>query len=176
MHAGVFDVCRNFENDRMINFTEDLEDRALKLYKKLQSDSRDGFYSTILWPALASANLYLLWLYSDKNNFFAKQGKSVSNLYGKIAKERIAKDKAYALEFDKFRKGKWHGMQLEAHVGFTTWNDFDMRMPVISDFTPVEKPSLKLSLANDGKTYVRVYGRPMRIDIDKTPAVYHYRI
>ncbi len=170
VHSGVYKVCDNFENDRMINFVEELEDRALKLNKKMKPECKNGFYSTIYWPVIASTNLYLMWLYSDKNLHYAKQGKSIANFYGKLATERIARDKALADEMDRFKRGKWHGMQLEAHVGFTTWNDFDMRMPVIANFTPVEKPSLKLNLADREKVYVKVYGRPMRIDIDTVPA------
>ncbi len=170
VHSGVFDVCKNFENDRMINFVEELEDRAMKLYKKIKPECRNGFYSSIYWPLIASANLYLMWLYSDKNLFFARQGKSISNFYGKLAAERIARDRALADEMDKFKKGKWHGMQLEAHVGFTDWTDFDNRMPVVANFTPVEKPSLKLSFADREKVYVKVYGKPMRMDVYTTPS------
>jgi hypothetical protein len=168
VHHGVYKVCDNFENDRMINSVEELEDRGIKLNKKIKAEYKNGFYSMIYWPLIASTNLYLMWLYSDKNIHFAKQGKAIANFYGKLATERIARDKALANEMDRFKKGKWHGMQLEAHVGFTTWNDFDMRMPVVADFTPVEKPSLKLSLADREKVYVRVYGKPMKIDIDRS--------
>ncbi len=169
VHSNVYDVCVNFENDRMINFTEDLEDRAMRLNKRIRADYKNGFYSSIFWPLVASTNLYLMWLYSDKNIFYAKQGKSIANIYGKLASDRIERDTTLANEMDKFKKGKWHGMQLEAHIGFTTWNDFDMRNPMVVGFTPVEKPSLKLSFANREKVYVRVYGRPMRMDVYETP-------
>ncbi len=170
VHSGVFDVCGNFENDRMINFVEELEDRAIKLNKKIKAESKNGFYSSIYWPVIASTNLYLMWLYSDKNLFFARQGKSIADQYGRLALERIARDRVLADEFDKFKKGKWHGMQLEAHIGFTTWTDFDNRMPMVVDFTPVEKPSLKLSFADRERVYVKVYGRPMRMDVTASPA------
>ncbi|MCR5824690.1 MAG: glycosyl hydrolase 115 family protein [Lachnospiraceae bacterium] len=170
VHSGSYALCANFENDRMINFVEELEDRAIKLNKKLKPEYKNGFYSSIYWPVLASTNLYLMWLYSDKNNFYAKQGKSAANHYGKLAAERIVRDRALADEFDKFKKGKWHGMQLEAHVGFTTWTDFDNRMPIVSDFTPVEKPLLKVSFADREEVFVKIYGRPMRMDVVKTPS------
>ncbi len=170
VHSGVYKVCDNFENDRMINFVEELEDRALKLNKKMKPECRNGFYSSIYWPLIASTNLYLMWLYSDKNLHYAKQGKSIANNYGKLALERIARDKVLATEMDKFKKGKWHGMQLEAHIGFTTWTDYDMRMPIVAAFSPVDRASLKVSLANREKVYVKVYGNPMKLDIESVPA------
>lgn len=167
VHSGVYQVCRNLENDRLTNFVEDLEKRAIEINENMKMENRDAYYSLLYWPLLVSTNLYLMWLYTDKNHLYANQGKREAEKYALAAKRCILKDKILADEFDHFKNGKWHGMQLEAHIGFTTWNDFDMRMPVLYDFTPVEKPLLKLSKADDERVYVRVYGRPMRMVIDK---------
>lgn len=167
VHSGVFPVCRDLVNDKLTNSITDLQARAYLINERMAKENRDAYYSMIYYPLLVSTNLYLMWLYTDKNRLYAAQGKREAARYALMAKRCMAKDKLLADEFDKFKDGKWHGMQLEAHIGFTTWNDFDMRMPVISEFTPVEKPLLKLSKADDERIYVRVYGRPMRMIVDK---------
>lgn len=167
IHSGVYSVCRNLENDKLTNTVEELALRAVEINENMLMENRDAYYSMIFYPLLASTNLYLMWLYSDKNHLYANQGKREAGKYALEAKRCMLKDKILADEFDKFKAGKWHGMQLEAHIGFTTWNDFDMRMPVLYEFTPVEKPLLKLSKANSERVYVKVYGRPMRMTIDK---------
>ncbi len=168
VHAGVFDPLKDFELDRMINTAEELETRGKALNDLLSPESRTAFYSMILYPLLASTNLYLMWLYSDKGTFLAKQGKSEACEFAVFAENRIKRDGELADEFDRFLSGKWHGMQLEEHVGFTTWNDDDHRYPIVSHFTPVKKPSLKVSKADEARVYVKCYGRPMRLTVNRS--------
>ena len=84
----------------------------------------------IYFPAAASLNLLKMHLYSGKNHLYASQGKAVANVYGKMAEDCIEKDQILANEMGNFNQGKWNGMQLASHIGFTNWNDEDWRYPV----------------------------------------------
>ena len=85
----------------------------------------DAYYSMIYFPAAASLNLLKMHLYSGKNHLYASQGKAVANVYGKMAEDCIEKDQILANEMGNFNQGKWNGMQLASHIGFTNWNDED---------------------------------------------------
>ncbi len=167
VHAMSHSVFKFLENDKLTNFAEELEERALTINRELKENSKDAYYSMILYPLLASVNLYLMWLYTDKNNAYALQGKNEAAVFADKAMGRIKRDKDLSEEFARFNNGKWSGMELEEHIGFTTWTDFDMRYPIVGLYTPANKPTLKLSRCDDKRVYVRQYGGPQRMILDK---------
>lgn len=69
-------------------------------------------------------------LYSGKNHLYASQGKAVANEYDKLVEACIEKDEALKAQMAAFKDGKWAGMELASHIGFTNWNDEDWRYPV----------------------------------------------
>ena len=115
---------------------------------------------------MASMNLIKMHLYAAKNALYARQGKTVANKYGELVRECIQKDRAYYDEFGAFKDGKWDGMQMAQHIGFTKWNEDDCRYPVIMSVEPAYKPRLKVNRKDSPWTAGKNYGAPMAIKAD----------
>lgn len=166
LNPEIYHVCENLETDRMLKRAEDVEKLSVEVYEALQGADRDAYYSMIHFSAMASMNLLKMHLYAGKNAFYAKQGKPIANEYGKLVRECIQKDREYYDALGSFKKGKWDGMQMAQHIGFTKWNEDDYRYPVIMSVEPAHKPRLKVNRKDCFWTAVKNYGAPMRILVD----------
>lgn len=166
LNPGIYHPCENLEADKMLAKAESLEALSLEVYEALEEADRDAYYSMIHFSAMASMNLLKMHLYAAKNAHYAKQGKIVANRYGEWVRACIRKDREYYEEFGSFKDGKWDGMQMAQHIGFTKWNEDDYRYPVIMSVEPAYKPRLKVNRKDSSWTAVKNYGMPMKIVVD----------
>jgi len=162
----VYHPCHYGEADKMIDRAIAIEKMSTEVYEALDGTDKEAYYSMIHFSAMASMNLLKMHLYAGKNTFYAKQGKPVANKYGALVKECIQKDRAYYEEFGTFKSGKWNGMQMAQHIGFTKWNEDDYRYPVIMTVEPAYKARLKVNCKDSFETAVKNYGAPMSITVD----------
>ena len=162
----VYHPCHYGEADKMIDRAIAIEKISTEVYEALDGTDKEAYYSMIHFSAMASMNLLKMHLYAGKNAFYAKQGKPVANKYGALVKECIQKDRAYYEEFGAFKSGKWNGMQMAQHIGFTKWNEDDYRYPVIMTVEPAYKARLKVNRKDSFETAVKNYGAPMSITVD----------
>lgn len=165
LHPEVYHPCHYRETDRMLMQAEEIEERSTALLNSLCPQERDAYYSMIHFSAMASMNLLKMHLYAGKNHHYAAQGKVIANRYAARTEDCIRRDLALAEEFAAFRDGKWAGMELAPHIGFTKWNEDDCRYPVLHQVTPVRKPSMKVSRADSQEIAVKDYFAPMAISV-----------
>lgn len=166
LHAGVYHPCHYGETDRMLSWAEQIEKKNEAVYQALDGITRQAYYSLIYYPAKTSINLLRMHLYAGKNAHYAAQGRKAANRYGELLEECIREDKRLSEEFGAFRDGKWSGMELEQHIGFTKWNDDGWRYPVRMYVEPVTKPRMSVSRADKEDLFVKNYGTPMCIRVD----------
>ncbi len=166
LHAGVYHPCHEAETARMLELSEALESLNEGLLSDLSGPTRVAYESLVGHPARASINLLDMHLLAGLNAHYAAQGRAIANDYADLVEECIRKDAALSAAYAAFRGGKWSGMEQEAHIGFTSWNDFGCRMPLRTYVTPHHSPRLSLSREDDARVYGRVYGPPMRIRVD----------
>ena len=166
LNPGIYHACENLEADKMLAKAEVLETLSMEVYETLEGAEKEAYYSMIHFSAMASMNLLKMHLYSAKNAHYAKQGKPVANRYGELVRACIRKDREYYEQFGSFKDGKWDGMQMAQHIGFTKWNEDDYRYPVIMSVEPAYKPRLKVNRKDSPWTAVKNYGAPMRIMVD----------
>ena len=166
LNPGIYHPCENLEADKMLAKAEGLETLSMEVYDALKDADKDAYYSMIHFSAMASMNLLKMHLYAAKNALYAKQGKPVANRYGDLVRACIAKDREYYDAFGGFKGGKWDGMQMAQHIGFTKWNEDDYRYPVIMSVEPAYKPRLKVNRKDSPWTAVKNYGMPMKIVVD----------
>lgn len=166
LNAEIYHPCNYCEADRMIARAIELEKLSEEVYNALEGESKNAYYSMIHFSAMASMNLLKMHLYAGKNAFYAKQGKTVANKYGALVKECIAKDREYYDAFGAFKDGKWNGMQMAQHIGFTKWNEDDYRYPIIMTVEPAYKPRMKVNRKDDSRVMTKNYGAPMAIAVE----------
>lgn len=131
-----------------------------------KSEKAAAYYSMIDYPVQSGMNLLLMQLYAGKNEHYARQGKVVANAYRDLLKEAMEEDRRLLEEFGKAFGGKWKGMELESHIGFTKWNEDGCRYPLQMTVTPFSKPRLLVSRSDEEDIAVKNYGTPSKIVVE----------
>ncbi|MCQ2540207.1 MAG: glycosyl hydrolase 115 family protein [Acetatifactor sp.] len=163
LNENIYHPCNYLEADKMLAWAEEVETLDCEIRAELPASELDGYISMVGFSAAASANLLKMHLYAGKSTHYAKQGRPVANRYADLAEACIEKDLELADSFGKFKDGKWNGMQLASHIGFTKWNDDGCRYPVISRVRPIARPRLSLSRKDAPKVCFKNYGGPDRV-------------
>lgn len=154
------------EGARMLARCERLEQENEKLLALLREQGREkAYYSMIYYPAAASANLLKMHLLEGLNHLYAAQGRADANAAGEKMELCIQRDEALSGELAAFENGKWAGMELAYHIGFTNWNSEDWRYPVRHVLRLPKQPRLVVCRTDDTKSYTNQYfPEPILID------------
>ena len=161
MNENIYHPCHYLEADRMLAEAERLEALNRELQEKLPPAEYPGYYSMAGFSASVSANLIKMHLYAGKSGHYAKQGRAAgANFYAVSAADCMERDKRLAQEFASFREGKWKGMELASHVGFTKWNEDGCRYPVLSMLHPCDKDRMSVSRKDEERAAFKNYGSP----------------
>ena len=166
LNDTVYHPAHYLECEKLLSFCGKLEEKNETLWKILEERGMgDAYFSMIYFSAEASFNLLKMHLYSGKNHLYASQGKAVANEYDKLVEACIEKDEALKTQMAEFKEGKWAGMELASHIGFTNWNDEDWRYPVRHIIRLPKKPRLVVTRADKTQHYTNQYF-PITLVID----------
>ena len=166
LNDTVYHPAHYLECEKLLSFCGKLEEKYDRLWKILEERGMgDAYFSMIYFSAEASFNLLKMHLYSGKNHLYASQGKAVANEYDKLVEACIEKDEALKTQMAEFKDGKWAGMELASHIGFTNWNDEDWRYPVRHIVRLPKKPRLVVTRADKTQHYTNQYF-PITLVID----------
>ena len=166
LNDTVYHPAHYLECEKLLYLCGKLEEKNERLWKTLEERGMgDAYFSMIYFSAEASFNLLKMHLYSGKNHLYASQGKAVANEYDKLVEACIEKDEALKTQMAEFKDGKWAGMELASHIGFTNWNDEDWRYPVRHIVRLPKKPRLVVTRADKTQHYTNQYF-PITLVID----------
>jgi hypothetical protein len=165
LNADVYHPCHYNDADTMLICANMVEENNEAVFSALSGDEKDAYYSMIYFPAKASVNLLRMHLYAGKNAHYARQGKKIANKYAELVTRCIERDRALAEEFAAFKDGKWKGMELEQHIGFTDWNEDGCKYPPRILVEPFHKPRMVVSRADREEIFRKAYGAPMEIKV-----------
>lgn len=166
LNDTVYHPAHYLECEKLLSFCGKLEEKNERLWKILEERGMgDAYFSMIYFSAEASFNLLKMHLYSGKNHLYASQGKAVANEYDKLVEACIEKDEALKTQMAEFKEGKWAGMELASHIGFTNWNDEDWRYPMRHIVRLPKKPRLVVTRADKTQHYTNQYF-PITLVID----------
>ena len=166
LNDTVYHPAHYLECEKLLSLCGKLEEKNERLWKTLEERGMgDAYFSMIYFSAEASFNLLKMHLYSGKNHLYASQGKVVANEYDKLVEACIEKDEALKTQMAEFKDGKWAGMELASHIGFTNWNDEDWRYPVRHIVRLPKKPRLVVTRADKTQHYTNQYF-PITLVID----------
>jgi len=166
LNPDIYHPCHYFEADRMLSIAEKTDLLNEEIYSALKKNEKDAYYSMIYFPTKSSINLLRMHLFAGKNRHYALQGKKIANKYAALVTSCIKKDRLLKNEFAQFKKGKWEGMELEQHIGFTKWNEDNCRYPLRIQVEPAYKPRLVVSRKDREEIYTKTYGNPMTIEVN----------
>ena len=157
LHTGVYDPAHELESDRMLERADALLKESEAILAALPDHEKDGYYSTLHFQVKSGVNLLKMFLYAGKNEHYARQGRKHANVYADLTEECIAKDTALLEEWRNFKNGKWFGMELAPHVGFTKWNEAGKHYPIVMRVTPLAAPAMGVSRADGDKVCYQNY-------------------
>ena len=101
-----------------------LETRALRLFDEVPAEARDAFRQVLLFPVQAMANLYDMYYSQAMNQYTAKAGLPDANQWAEKVEKCFKRDAQLCQYYNKvMAKGKWDGMMIQKHIGYTSWND-----------------------------------------------------
>ena len=165
LNASVYHPCHENEASRMHEVADTLWTASTALYEHFPQPAKDAYYSMVHQPLKASVNLLDMHLNAAVNAHYAQQARPVANTYAERVAECMQEDEALCAEYAAFRDGKWSGMELEAHIGFTVWNEDGCKMPLRTYVYPWKEPRLSASRADSAPVYGKKYGSPMVITV-----------
>ena len=101
-----------------------LETRALRLFDEVPAEARDAFRQVLLFPVQAMANLYDMYYSQAMNQYTAKAGLPDANQWANKVEKCFKRDAQLCQYYNKvIANGKWNGMMIQKHIGYTSWND-----------------------------------------------------
>jgi len=100
---------------------EALEARVAKIKSSLRPNQLDAYFQLVEHPVLAMANLYRLYYATAWNHKLAAAGDARANVFADRAEAAFRRDQTIADQYHTLNGGKWAGMMLQTHIGYTTW-------------------------------------------------------
>lgn len=98
-----------------------LEARVARVKATLRADQLDAYFQLVEHPVLALANLYRLYYAVAWNHKLAQAGDARANVFADRAEAAFARDQAISDQYHAIAGGKWDGMMLQTHIGYTSW-------------------------------------------------------
>ncbi len=103
---------------------KDLELAALRQYTSLAADQRDAYFQLILFPAQLMSALHEMYYSQAMNNKLHDAGDAAMNHWAERTEAAFQRDQDLMSYYNTvLAGGKWNGMMLQKHIGYTSWND-----------------------------------------------------
>ena len=101
-----------------------LELQALRQYARICPKARDAYFQLILFPVQFMGNLYDMYYAQAMNNALHKKGDAAMNCWAERCEKAFKRDAELMRQYNKdIAGGKWDGMMIQKHIGYTSWND-----------------------------------------------------
>lgn len=150
MNSDVYHPVNYKETDHLLNQIEHLLDMANELYKTVDEGNLPSYFALIYYPTVGNLNLQKMWLLTGKNHYKAKLGEMEANKLAEQIQECMKNDRELVDQYHAIDHGRWYGMGLSEHIGFTKWNEDEARNPILMNVMPANKPRLAVTV--DGTT------------------------
>jgi hypothetical protein len=134
LHGGEF--------GEMVAEWQVLEQQMLKVKATLPAEQRDAYFQLVEHPILALSNLYQLYYAVAWNRRLAAVNDPRANVFADRAEAAFRRDQEITDAYHALNGGKWDGMMLQTHIGYTTWQQPSRQvMPEVKRIATQETPS-----------------------------------
>lgn len=89
----------------------------------LPQDQRDAYFQLVEHPILALSNLYQLYYAVAWNHRLAEANDPRANVFADRAEAAFRRDQEITDAYHALNGGKWDGMMLQTHIGYTYWQE-----------------------------------------------------
>ena len=151
LNPDVYDATAYDESQKVVAKATSLQAMLVRMWPRPAGDPlSDAFYQLIYYPVTAACNLIKMQLFAGLNHYLAGIGAVSANDLAAEIKKCIDRDRELVNEYHSINGGKWNGMMLSEHIGFTHWNDEECAYPVIMQVEPANRPRMIVT-AGHGK-------------------------
>ncbi|MEI4505225.1 glycosyl hydrolase 115 family protein [Sphingopyxis sp. CCNWLW253] len=127
------DTLDGGEFGAMVAEWDALEADMMRAKAALPAAQRDAFFQLVEHPVLALGNLYRLYYAVAWNRKLAAAGDRRANVFADRAEAAYRRDQEIADAYHTLNGGKWDGMMLQTHIGYTDWQQPKVQtMPAVS--------------------------------------------
>lgn len=98
-----------------------LEREVLALKAKLKPEQLPAYFQILEHPATAMANVYRLHYYAAWNKKLAAANDARANTFADWVEAAFQRDQQISDAYHQLLGGKWDGMMLQTHIGYTSW-------------------------------------------------------
>jgi len=114
----------------------------LKARAQISEAQYDAFYQLVEHPIVALSNLYQLYYMVAWNRRLAAAGDARANTFADRAEAAFKRDDEIMHQYHALKGGKWDGMMLQTHIGYTTWQQPETQlMPEVKRVSSSGKPA-----------------------------------
>ena len=101
-----------------------LEAEALRQYLSLPENARDAYRQLLLFPIQALSNIYDMYYAQAMNHKLFAENNPEANVWADRVEQCFKRDSILCRGYNKeIAGGKWDGMMIQKHIGYTEWND-----------------------------------------------------
>jgi hypothetical protein len=112
------------EWQRVVSDYSTLSQQAEKQMSMMPLAYRDVYDELVLFPVMASANLYNMYYALAMNRHLAAQNDPQANFWASRVRNCYQQDSVLCAHYNHdIAGGKWNHMMDQVHIGYTFWND-----------------------------------------------------
>lgn len=153
VHKDTFHFSGNNEARSELTRAEDLIDKVKRVSKEIPPERKDAFFGLAEFPALASANLRKMMIFTGMHERFYKMKVSYANVLREKILACIAEDRDLTRRYnEEMSGGKWRHMMSSKHVSFRNWNDEGSEYPSPEELLLPENGQTIVCLFENGQT------------------------
>lgn len=133
------------ESSRIFEEAEQLLKKLQDVYEtieKTNSQNLSAFIALVYYPAFGTMNLVKMQILAGWNHYYANLGAVCANDYVDEVERCMEQDRKAVEMYHQMDQGRWYGMGMSQHIGFTHWNEDECRNPVVMRVIPLKKRSI----------------------------------
>lgn len=133
------------ESSRIFEEAEQLLKKLQDVYETIEKtnpQNLSAFIALVYYPAFGTMNLVKMQILAGWNHYYANLGAVCANDYVDEVERCMEQDRKAVEMYHQMDQGRWYGMGMSQHIGFTHWNEDECRNPVVMRVIPLKKRSL----------------------------------
>lgn len=133
------------ESSRIFEEAEQLLKKLQDVYETIEKtnpQNLSAFIALVYYPAFGTMNLVKMQILAGWNHYYANLGAVCANDYVDEVERCMEQDRKAVEMYHQMDQGRWYGMGMSQHIGFTHWNEDECRNPVVMLVIPLKKRSI----------------------------------
>lgn len=133
------------ESSRIFEEAEQLLKKLQDVYETIEKTNQQNlsaFIALVYYPAFGTMNLVKMQILAGWNHYYANLGAVCANDYVDEVERCMEQDRKAVEMYHQMDQGRWYGMGMSQHIGFTHWNEDECRNPVVMRVIPLKKRSI----------------------------------